>query len=95
MGHAQRAILPGHALHRDHRVFHPTIPMEWSVGNSIDETGVGAVFEKPPHGLKSFGHTVRLMSPQFVKPCVKSNNIDVANAKASPPSVATATGTKP
>ena len=32
--------------------------------------------------LKSFGHTARLMSPQFVKPYVKSNKNDVADAEA-------------
>jgi len=32
--------------------------------------------------LKSFGHDARLMSPQFVKPYVKSNKNDVANAEA-------------
>jgi transposase len=29
-----------------------------------------------------FGHTVRLMAPQFVKPYVKSNKNDVADAEA-------------
>jgi transposase len=33
--------------------------------------------------LQGFGHTVRLMSPQFVKPYVKSNKNDVADAEAS------------
>ena len=33
--------------------------------------------------LSSFGHTVRLMSPQFVKPYVKSNKNDLADAEAS------------
>ena len=32
--------------------------------------------------LDSFGHTVRLMAPQFVKPCVKTNKNDMANAEA-------------
>jgi transposase len=32
--------------------------------------------------LKSLGHTVRLMAPQFVKPYVKSNKNDVADAEA-------------
>ena len=32
--------------------------------------------------LKGFGHDVRLMSPQFVKPYVKSNKNDVADAEA-------------
>ncbi len=32
--------------------------------------------------LSGFGHTVRLMSPQFVKPYVKSNKNDVADAEA-------------
>jgi len=32
--------------------------------------------------LKSFGHDARLMSPQFVKPYVKSNKNDVADAEA-------------
>ena len=32
--------------------------------------------------LHSFGHTVRLMSPQFVKPYVKSNKNDAADAEA-------------
>lgn len=32
--------------------------------------------------LQGFGHTVRLMSPQFVKPYVKSNKNDVADAEA-------------
>lgn len=32
--------------------------------------------------LQSFGHTVRLMAPQFVKPYVKSNKNDVADAQA-------------
>ena len=32
--------------------------------------------------LQSFGHTARLMSPQFVKPYVKSNKNDVADAEA-------------
>ena len=32
--------------------------------------------------LQSFGHTVRLMAPQFVKPYVKSNKNDVADAEA-------------
>jgi len=32
--------------------------------------------------LKGFGHDVRLMSPQFVKPYVKSNKHDVADAEA-------------
>jgi transposase len=32
--------------------------------------------------LEGFGHTVRLMAPQFVKPCVKANKNDVADAEA-------------
>ena len=32
--------------------------------------------------LKSLGHDTRLMSPQFVKPYVKSNKNDVADAEA-------------
>lgn len=32
--------------------------------------------------LQSFGHTVRLMAPQFVKPYVKSNKNDAADAQA-------------
>jgi len=32
--------------------------------------------------LASYGHTVRLMAPQFVKPYVKSNKNDVADAEA-------------
>jgi len=32
--------------------------------------------------LTAFGHTVRLMAPQFVKPYVKSNKNDVADAEA-------------
>lgn len=32
--------------------------------------------------LERFGHTVRLMAPQFVKPYVKSNKNDVADAQA-------------
>lgn len=32
--------------------------------------------------LESLGHTVRLMAPQFVKPYVKSNKNDVADAEA-------------
>jgi transposase len=32
--------------------------------------------------LERFGHTVRLMSPQFVKPYVKTNKNDVADAEA-------------
>lgn len=32
--------------------------------------------------LQGFGHTVRLMAPQFVKPYVKSNKSDVADAEA-------------
>jgi transposase len=32
--------------------------------------------------LKSLGHDARLMSPQFVKPYVKSNKNDVADAEA-------------
>src|SRR5450755_4584112 len=32
--------------------------------------------------LKGFGHDARLMSPQFVKPYVKSNKNDVADAEA-------------
>ena len=30
----------------------------------------------------AFGHTVRLMAPQFVKPYVKTNKNDVADAEA-------------
>jgi len=32
--------------------------------------------------LQCFGHTVRLMAPQFVKPYVKTNKNDVADAEA-------------
>lgn len=32
--------------------------------------------------LESFGHTVKLMAPQFVKPYVKTNKHDVADAEA-------------
>lgn len=32
--------------------------------------------------LQSFGHTVRLMPPQFVKPYVKTNKNDMADAEA-------------
>lgn len=32
--------------------------------------------------LQALGHTVRLMAPQFVKPYVKSNKNDVADAEA-------------
>lgn len=32
--------------------------------------------------LERFGHTIRLMAPQFVKPYVKSNKNDVADAEA-------------
>lgn len=32
--------------------------------------------------LRSFGHDVRLMAPQFVKPYVKTNKNDVADAEA-------------
>ncbi len=32
--------------------------------------------------LESFGHTVKLMAPQFVKPYVKANKNDVADAEA-------------
>lgn len=32
--------------------------------------------------LQGFGHTVRLISPQFVKPYVKSNKNDRADAQA-------------
>jgi transposase len=32
--------------------------------------------------LQGFGHTVRLMAPQFVKPYVKTNKSDVADAEA-------------
>ena len=32
--------------------------------------------------FEGFGHTVRLMSPQFVKPYVKSNKNDAADAEA-------------
>lgn len=32
--------------------------------------------------LQSFGHTVKLMAPQFVKPYVKSNKNDMADAEA-------------
>lgn len=32
--------------------------------------------------LTGFGHTVKLMAPQFVKPYVKTNKNDVADAKA-------------
>ena len=33
--------------------------------------------------LQALGHTVRLMAPQFVKPYVKSNKNDAADAEAS------------
>lgn len=33
--------------------------------------------------LQTMGHTVRLMAPQFVKPYVKSNKNDVADAEAT------------
>lgn len=32
--------------------------------------------------LEGFGHTVKLMAPQFVKPYVKTNNNDAADAEA-------------
>jgi transposase len=32
--------------------------------------------------LQGFGHTVRLMAPQFIKPYVKTNKNDVADAEA-------------
>ena len=32
--------------------------------------------------LQTLGHTVRLMAPQFVKPYVKSNKTDAADAEA-------------
>lgn len=32
--------------------------------------------------LQTFGHTVQLMTPQFVKPYVKSNKNDAADAEA-------------
>ena len=32
--------------------------------------------------LESFGHTVKLMAPQFVKPYVKTNKHDAADAEA-------------
>ena len=32
--------------------------------------------------LETFGHTVKLMAPQFVKPYVKSNKTDLADAEA-------------
>jgi transposase len=32
--------------------------------------------------LQSQGHTVKLMAPQFVKPCVKTNKNDAADAEA-------------
>jgi transposase len=32
--------------------------------------------------LTAFGHTVKLMAPQFVKPYVKTNKHDVADAEA-------------
>lgn len=32
--------------------------------------------------LSEFGHTVKLMSPQFVKPYVKTNKHDMADAEA-------------
>lgn len=32
--------------------------------------------------LASFGHTVKLMAPQFVKPYVKTNKHDIADAEA-------------
>ena len=44
----------------------------------------GGVRERPLWGrtLQRFGHTVRLMAPQFVKPYVKTNKNDVADAEA-------------
>ena len=32
--------------------------------------------------LKEYGHTVKLMAPQFVKPYVKTNKNDMADAEA-------------
>lgn len=32
--------------------------------------------------LSKFGHTIKLMSPQFVKPYVKTNKNDMADAEA-------------
>ena len=32
--------------------------------------------------FESYGHTVRMMAPQFVKPCVKSNKNDAVDAEA-------------
>lgn len=32
--------------------------------------------------LESFGHTIKLMAPQFVKPYVKTNKNDAADAEA-------------
>ena len=32
--------------------------------------------------LQAFGHSVRLMAPQFVKPYVKTNKNDIADAEA-------------
>jgi transposase len=32
--------------------------------------------------LSEFGHTVKLMAPQFVKPYVKTNKNDMADAEA-------------
>ncbi len=32
--------------------------------------------------LEGFGHTLRLMAPQFVKPYVKTNKNDAADAEA-------------
>jgi len=44
----------------------------------------GSLRERPPLGrtLGRFGHTVRLMASQFVKPYVKTNKNDVADAEA-------------
>jgi transposase len=35
-----------------------------------------------PRKLESYGHTVKLMAPQFVKPYVKTNKNDMADAEA-------------
>src|SRR5438067_12066068 len=34
------------------------------------------------HQLAKLGHTVRLMPPQYVRPCVKTNKHDAADAEA-------------
>ena len=35
--------------------------------------------------LQSYGHTVRLIAPQFVKPYVKTHKTDATDAEALPP----------